>query len=313
MKMILILSILFGISFINPVFGKDFKVTYPVESFFYPYHLGIALITSAIFLIIVLSYRHYLIRKHQEQEEKNALKQGGPALKLQVKGLPLEEKLPPPTRADAIALASLIATIAVTGILPILLNPLIDYSATVQENGTKLMIEIKNLGLDSANNVMSSVSAKDVEFSSFESEPFLANHFRANTSILGKGFFEISIIPPRSETFVYATLNASRADEKNDLIVYLRSDERVGFHDTLITSIFYSGLGVTYVMLFIYLVYWRHLVGSTYAPHWKKLNHHKIREIVYYVLVIAGVEIFVTVIYYYIYFPFPFIFDLPPV
>jgi hypothetical protein len=282
-----------------------------VESFFYPYHLVIALITTAIFLVIVLSYRHYLVRKseHAENVKKESPRKDATNQESEKEAEPEEA----PSRADAIALGSLVATIVITGILPIMLNPLVDYSATLQENDTKLTIEIKNLGLGSANNVVSSVSAKNVSFSNIESEPFLEKHFRANSSIVGKGFFEITIMPPRSETFVYATLDSSKADENTALKVFLRSDERVGFHDTLITSIFYFLLGMTYLMLLSYWIYWGHLVGSNRAPHWKKLNHHNKREIVGWVIVIAVAEIVVTAIYYYIYFPFPTIIDLPPV
>jgi hypothetical protein len=95
-----------------------------------------------------------------------------------------------------------------------------------------------------------------------ESEPFLPNHFKADSSVLGKGFFEISVMPPRSETIVTAKVDAVNASEDEYLKVYLRSDERVGFHDTIITSVFYLGLGVTYIMLFIYLVYWHVVTGS---------------------------------------------------
>jgi hypothetical protein len=278
-----------------------------VESFFYPYHLVIALITSVIFLVIVLSYRHYLKRKYKDakNEKTKAQKREKYEHMFHMSSARTNQEEQPeeaPTRADAIALGSLIVTIAITGILPIMLNPLVDYSATLQENGTKLTIEIKNLGLGSANNVMSSVSAKNVSFSNFESEPFLANHFRANSSILGKGFFEISIMPPRSETFVSATLDPSRADVNAEMKVFLRSDERVGFHDTLITSIFYFLLGMAYILLLTYWVYWR-----------RQLHKLEKSKIVVCVVAIAVAEIVVTAIYYYIYFPFPTIIDLPPV
>jgi hypothetical protein len=279
------------------------QVTYPVESFFYPYHLVISLVTCIIFLIIVLYYRNYLIRKARQKEADEKENKDEP---------PAEEAPPaPPTpKTDAVAVASLIVTIVVTGVLPLLLSPLLDYSASIQANGNKLTIDITNLGLATANNIISSVSAKNVTFSNFQSEPFLENHFRANGSMLGKGFFEISTMPPRSETIVNATLDTSKAEKKEQLKVYLRSDERVGFHDTVITSIFYLGLGATYVLVFIFLVYRSSVVQET---KWKKLERIQIHSIVYYVLAIAGAEIVITIIYYYLYFPFPSIANLPPV
>jgi hypothetical protein len=355
-------------------------VNYPVESFFWPYHLVIALVTSAIFFVIISSYRHFLVRIREREvdktgkvitpeptiekiierttdnktgviSEKTIEKTTGSTPETTIEKTiettqemtgritkkTIEKTIEKPQttsqklmgQADTIALGSLILSIVVTGILPFLLSPLLDYSASPQENGTKLTITMTNLGLASANNIMGSVSAKNVTFSNFESQPFLANHFRANSSILGKGFFEITTMPPRSETNVTATLNASTADKNEPILVYVRSDERTGFHDTLITSLFYLGLGITYVMLFIYLVYWEVVAGKyekkwdsktnkfvetgKFSKNWKKLDKHGLREIVFIVVIIAAGDIVFTAIYYYFYYPFPPIFNLPPV
>jgi hypothetical protein len=133
--------------------------------------------------------------------------------------------------------------------------------------------------------------------------------------MLGRGFFEISIMPPRSESFVWATINASTANKNESMMVYLRSDERTGFHDTLVTSIFYMGLGITYVMAFIYFVYWRVIVGEKHFKKWHKLDKRRLWVIALIVFVIAVAEIVVTATYYYEYFPFSFpsIANLPPV
>jgi hypothetical protein len=69
------------------------QVTYPAESFFYPYHLIIALMTSAIFLIIVLSYRNYLIRQARKKDTADQTTQAQP--------------VPPTPKADAVAVGSL--------------------------------------------------------------------------------------------------------------------------------------------------------------------------------------------------------------
>jgi len=66
----------------------------------------------------------------------------------------------------------------------------------------------------------------------------------------------------------------------------------------LITSIFYLGLGVTYVMLYIYLVYWGYVAGPVYAKNWKKLNLHRMREIAMHVIIIGAGEGLVIGIYY---------------
>jgi hypothetical protein len=248
----------------------------------------IALVISAMFIIIILTYRHFLIIRAEK-----ARNMASPTTETTES---TESQLM--TRGDAIAIASVISGIVITGILPILISPLLDYTASVQDD-SKLMIEIKNLGFAPANNIALSVSAKNVTFSNFESEPFLANHFRTNNTVLGKGLFEINILPPGSYTNVTSKLDSSKADKNEPLKLYLRSDEGVGFHGAIIMVISYLVLLVTYVMLSMYLVYWHVVTGS---KSWRPLNRRSISEIINYIIVITMSQILLTSTLFSIYF-----------
>ncbi|HZA64024.1 MAG TPA: hypothetical protein VE573_14205 [Nitrososphaeraceae archaeon] len=237
-----------------------------MNHFFYPYHLIIALVTSVIFFIIILSYHLFLIRTTKVTPNTKLTTTGTTTENIQSRIM---------SQADTIALGALILSILTTGLIPIITNPLLDYSVDVPQNNTMLKIDIKNLGLAPAKHVVVSIIANNVNFSNFESIPFLANYFKVNTTILGKAFFEIDILPPRSETSVTAKLDISKASADEEIATYVRSDERVGFHDTIIASIFYLGLGVVYVMLFIYLVYWEQLSGKDKL---KKKNYQYLNQ-----------------------------------
>jgi hypothetical protein len=80
-------------------------------------------------------------------------------------------------------------------------------------------------------------------------------------------------------------LNDAGTTEK--YIPYVRSDEKVGCHDTIITSIFYLVLGVAYayVFLLIYLVYWSNITGSSKVA----LHNRSKRKIALYIAIIVVV------------------------
>jgi hypothetical protein len=253
-------------------------VSYPPESSFYPIHFIIALVTTALFTIIIFSYRQFL--KRTEEDRKKISADGKKTKTTQILGA-----------ADAIALGTLILGIIGTGLFPTIQSSLLDYSTDISENGKKLTVSIRNLGLAPANNVFASVSADGITFSNLESEPFLSNHFRGDDSTSGKAFFEINVLPPRSETLLTATTDASNVDMLKDLEIFVRSDDKVGYHDTIITSIFYLILGLTYIGLFIYLVYWGQIAG---IANWTPLNKRKWYHIASYIAIIFVGELLAT-------------------
>jgi hypothetical protein len=82
------------------------------------------------------------------------------------------------------------------------------------------------------------------------------------------------------------------------LTVYVRSDEKVGYHDTIVTSIFYCILSVTYVIFFLRIFYWAKLTGKKSAGSTSELLFYHGRFIFPPVAVIAFWEV-AFILYYY--------------
>ena len=246
-------------------------ICYPLESSFYPWHLITSLITTLLFAFIIFSYRIFIKRTSQHRGKQT---REGTAVSL----------------ADSVALMTLILGVIVTGLLPVIQSPLIDYSADLSSNNTALEIDVSNLGLAAANHVIVSVVADNVDFYESREEPFLANHFKVNNSTSGNIFFEIDVMPPRSGISITTDLSGANTG-KGEVIPYVRSDERVGFHLTLITSVFYFLLGSAYVFAFVYLVYWDRIKHS---EKWKHLGDRSSKQIILFVVIIFVGELIGT-------------------
>jgi len=240
----------------------------------------VAFITTVIFFVIVLSLRHTLKMKKVDQ---------GPGRKGLIQN------------ADIISLGALIVSIVVTGILPFLQNPLLDYTVTANSTTTRpsqniqsnqqynnnpiyhyivitqpiqsnhktatyiASIQIRNDGLVAAKNVIISMvhnTKDDYTFFPFESIPYL--YSRLNDSGYKKGFVQIDNLPPRSETNLttYFTTTSTTAPK---IEPYVRSDAWVGYHDTIPTVVFYSILGTSYVGLFIYMVFGKEIISMVFS------------------------------------------------
>jgi hypothetical protein len=260
-------------------------ICYPIESAFYPIHLAISFTTTAIFIVIIFSYRIFLRRTSDDRAiltSEGKMTRTGRILSV----------------ADGIALMTLIATIIVTGLLPIIQNPLVDYSAALsptdpnnpQSKNFKLNIDIINYGLASANHLIVSVKAVDanVKFNNSQSTPYLSNHFNKNESMPGNLFLEIDTLPPRSQINMSTYLEGVDPDKQKNVIPYVRSDERVGFHLTIPTSLFYLVLGGVYVLILVYLVYWNRLTDS---KNWKPLDKRSVGSIIFYIFVAFAVDV----------------------
>lgn len=232
-------------------------ISYPPESFFYPYHMVVAFVTTVIFFVIVLSLRH-IMRMGETTFDKDSAKKRKGVIQ----------------NADIISLGALIVTIVVTGILPFLQNPLLDYTASINPvKHNKIVandtasIKISYDGLVTAKDVIISIYADNpnLNWTPFKSKPFLAS---LNNSNHTNGFAKIDNLPPRSETILNTT---SRIPLPNNTAIqpYVRSDAWVGYHDTIQTVVFYSILGTSYVGLFIYMVFAKQFMPVE-RPFWKK-------------------------------------------
>ena len=96
--------------------------------------------------------------------------------------------------SDAISFGSLIVNIIATMIFPLVLIPLIEYSATDPlmvphiENVSESKIRIHNYGLAPANHVVGAMKGENITFFNFTSEPFLSKDFNY-TYCKGLGIF----------------------------------------------------------------------------------------------------------------------------
>ena len=84
------------------------NIVYPVESFFYPYHLIAAIVAGSIFGIIILVL--FFKQMRGRAITKDAPKKLGPA--------------------DAISLGTLILTLTASGLYPFIINPMLDYEVS---------------------------------------------------------------------------------------------------------------------------------------------------------------------------------------
>lgn len=207
-------------------------IVYPPESFFYPFHLIAGIIAGSIFAVILLCLFWSLPKAKAVSYDLG--------------------------KTDAIALGTLIITIATTGLFPFLINPMLDYIVNFEReempNIQDYNIEVTNWGLSPANNVILSMTSANTNFFNFTSEPFLGNLTTSNITIQGNAMYSIPILPPRSHTLIDFKANISQADPDQRLITFVRSDEKVGYHDVVWTILFYLILGILIVWFFIYLV-----------------------------------------------------------
>jgi hypothetical protein len=239
-------------------------IIYPTESFFYPYHMVVAFVTTVIFFVIVLSLRHFMRMKETTFDKDSAKKRKGVI-----------------QNADIISLGALIVSIVVTGILPFIQSPLLDYTASIKPNNNDtasikpnkivandtVSIKISNDGLVTAKDVIISIDADNpnLNWTPFKSKPFLAS---LNNDNYAKGFAEIGNLPPRSETNL-TTVSTTPLSNNAAVHPYVRSDAWVGYHDTIPTAVFYSILGTSYVGLFIYMVFANQFMPIE-RPFWKE-------------------------------------------
>jgi hypothetical protein len=85
-----------------------------------------------------------------------------------------------------------------------------------------------------------------------QKSPRLSSNLSINKSVTRFGYIQIAVLPPRSDTIITASLDVSMFHKNETLITYVKSDERVGFHDIPYTIGFYFVLSAIHIMLFLY-------------------------------------------------------------
>jgi hypothetical protein len=151
-------------------------------------------------------------------------------------------------------LGGFIITALGTGLFPILLFPLLDYSVQIQEgasqgNSKTVEVILRNIGFTSAKNVIVSVHADNKIFSSVSSIPYLST-MNTNNNPSGDAYAEIKFLPPKGE--VKFTTQASTNDSGDvTLTPYVLSEQGVGKINQLVSVIYYALLAAIYTISFV--------------------------------------------------------------
>jgi uncharacterized repeat protein (TIGR01451 family) len=253
-------------------------ISYPLESNFFPTQFIIALVSSLIFLVIIAGYRRFLLRIHRNNAQS------------------ANEW----TKTDTLTVIGIIVTLITTMLFPFFQFPLLDYTMNQVMNGgyVTFTIDITNRGLASANNVIISMKSEGMTFSNITSEPFIPNS-NITSNKPGHAVVEIEVIPAAASNRITGVLNSTE-NNNQALTIYVRSDERVGYNNAFLIIIFYFTLLISYVLTFIYLVYWNKLKGyhvdntnklykdagsknnAGLIKNWKQLEQRELSEIFKY-------------------------------
>ena len=146
-------------------------------------------------------------------------------------------------------------------------NPIVVFSSLNSLDLTKyLAIKIHNFGLAPAKHVVGSLRGNNLTFSNITSKPFLSKYFRTNTNVTSgyranvtvsnkDGFFDVDVLPPGSETSINSKVDVSKVHKDTQLIVYLRSDEAIGYVNYIVwlTLGFYIAFLVGAPIVFVYV------------------------------------------------------------
>jgi hypothetical protein len=145
-------------------------------------------------------------------------------------------------------------------LIPVITAPLMDYSVTtpLKIGSTSIFtsdITITNVGILPANNVIISIIVDKVSVISIDSEPYLPNNTKSFTSDVlnqpGRGIFRIDKLLPQETMTLHMNMD-SHGFENAKLIVYVQSDESVGYHGVVYLVLAYLAVAAT---LFFYSAY----------------------------------------------------------
>jgi hypothetical protein len=144
-------------------------------------------------------------------------------------------------------------SVAITG-------PLMNYSVTTpsQIGNTSIFdskITVTNAGLQPAKNVIVSVIVDNVSVISINSEPYLPNNTQSFTSDVlnqpGRGIFRIDKLVPQATMTLDMKMD-SHGFKNAKLIVYVQSDETVGYHGVVYLVLAYLVVAFTLAFISVY-------------------------------------------------------------
>lgn len=154
-----------------------------------------------------------------------------------------------------------IITAIVLPVVPLIFFPLIDYTVTkpVPFNNSRVFlsdISITNFGGFAARNVTVSIIAKNVSILNIDSEPYLPNKTASfDSKILnytGRGLFVADKLLPHATIILHTTMYVPTFADSEKFIVYVLSDETVGYHGIVNTILAYIVVALTLAFVSMY-------------------------------------------------------------
>jgi hypothetical protein len=171
---------------------------------------------------------------------------------------------------DSLQLIGLVVT-ALSSLTPLKDLPILEYSDVVTTKTADPKIDvislvISNYGMGPAKNVLASITANNVTFLNFSSEPYLSSKYfkpeNLTVNYSKHGFFEIDTLPSGAQLVVKGYANISAASEPTEFDVKVFSDKVIGYgswHKDLIVHLVIGFLIVaTGLLLAIRYYYYYH-------------------------------------------------------
>jgi hypothetical protein len=194
-----------------------------------------------------------------------------------------------------VAIAGTAGTIFGSGIYTVIQFPLLDYYVEIIEEpnsrgiGTFDII-LKNLGLTTAKNVSVSIHIPNATFKNIFSTPYLAENFDKDIKSHSNGYAKINILPPNAEIKITILVDTTNSPETQVITPFVFSDEGTGRFKQWATIIFYSGLLI--VLIYLFLTLYRQQQARKYV---KNID---IVKAMIYILAYMGLFILVYILIY---------------
>lgn len=168
---------------------------------------------------------------------------------------------------------SAIISAIVLPIVPLIFVPVLDYSVTQphqvgQSRNFKSDIIITNIGIFTANNVSVSISANNISIINISTEPYLPNKTHSFTSeqlnYPGRGFFLAERLLSHATMVLHITMHVPPELQNEKLIVYVQSEESIGFHG--VKFVIFAYVTVALILAFIALSFRRKKLDKKSEP-----------------------------------------------
>ena len=168
---------------------------------------------------------------------------------------------------------SAIISAIVLPVVPLILVPVLDYSVTQPQqvgNSTtfKFDVNVTNIGIFAANNVSVSIITNNISIVDISTEPFLPNKTVSFTSeqlnYMGRGYFLAYKLLPHATMILHITVDVPSESQKEKIVVYVQSEESIGFHG--VKYVIFAYVTVALTLAFISLAFRKRKITLNSLP-----------------------------------------------